>query len=311
MRESSASGQPLPLVSLIIVTYNSAALIPALFASLATTQYTPYEVVVVDNASTDGTLAYLAREQPQVRVLSNSTNLGFGRACNQGVRAAQGAFFVFLNPDIVVTPAWLSILVRHIGAEPGTAIICPTTLHPGQQARLQTDQPAFEAVAAVPGSAMMLSRTAWEALEGFDEQIFLYWEDTELCWRAWLLGWRVLVDHTAIVVHKRGGSGGGRAWETEAMRNSLYVYLKLMRWRQIIPFAMLLLLKTVAKIAVGRQGLHAAWIWNFKHLGHTLAQRRELQQKRRIDPRLLELLIEQHTQTQKRHRRAGAITSYE
>ncbi|GIV96665.1 MAG: hypothetical protein KatS3mg057_1322 [Herpetosiphonaceae bacterium] len=73
-----------PLVSLILVTYNSRALLEPFFAALGETRYAPYEVIVVDNASTDETVAYLTTQQPQVRVLAHPANLGFGRACNQG-----------------------------------------------------------------------------------------------------------------------------------------------------------------------------------------------------------------------------------
>src|SRR3954466_5845499 len=77
-----------PLVSLIVVTYNSAPLLPEFFAALATTTYARYEVLVVDNASQDGTPQLVATDYPAARLLANDQNLGFGRACNQGARAA-------------------------------------------------------------------------------------------------------------------------------------------------------------------------------------------------------------------------------
>jgi GT2 family glycosyltransferase len=143
---------------------------------------------------------------------------------------------------------------------------------------------------------MAMPRAAWQALGGFDEQIFLYWEDTELCWRAWLLGWRVLSDLEAYVYHARGGSGGGPGWDAEQTRNGLYTYLKLMRWRAAAPFVVSLAIKTLAKIALRRQpGLLAAWAWNFKRLGLTLARRRALAGRRRGDPAHIERLIAEHT----------------
>jgi N-acetylglucosaminyl-diphospho-decaprenol L-rhamnosyltransferase len=113
---------------------------------------------------------------------------------------------VFLNPDVFVTPGWLAILVRRMAEHPDAAIICPTTLYSDQPTPIATA--VVEESAAVPGCAMLMPRADWQALGGFDEQIFLYWEDTELCWRAWLLGRRVLVDLEALVYHQRGGSGG-------------------------------------------------------------------------------------------------------
>ena len=141
---------------------------------------------------------------------------------------------MFLNPDVFVTPDWLAILVRRVAEYPDAAIICPTTLYPDQPVPIATT--AVEESAAVPGCAMLMPRAAWQELGGFDERIFLYWEDTELCWRAWLLGRRVLADLEALVYHERGGSGGGgRRWDAEQIKNGLYTYLKLMRWRRAHP----------------------------------------------------------------------------
>jgi N-acetylglucosaminyl-diphospho-decaprenol L-rhamnosyltransferase len=291
-----------PLVSLIVVTYNSAPLLLDFFAALATTEYEPYEVLIVDNASQDGTPQLVAAEYPAARLLANRENLGFGRACNQGARAARGDLLVFLNPDVFVTPDWLTILVRRVAEHPAAAIICPTTLYPDQPMPIATT--AIEESAAVPGCAMLMPRAAWRELGGFDERIFLYWEDTELCWRAWLLGWRVLVDLQALVHHKRGGSGGGGwRWDAEQIKNGLYTHLKLMRWRRTLPFGALLAGKTLAKIVLRRQpGLLAAWRWNWRHLGETLATRRELLRVRRSDPAALERRIAVHARRQRAER---------
>jgi GT2 family glycosyltransferase len=292
---------PDPLVSLIVVTYNSAALLPAFFAALEQTTYARYEVLIVDNASQDGTAQLVAQQYPQAQLITNDQNLGFGRACNQGARAARGELLVFLNPDVIVTPGWLAILVRRVAEHPDAAIICPSTLYPKQAAPVAA-MPVEES-AAVPGCAMLMPRAAWRALGGFDEQIFMYWEDTELCWRAWLLGWRVLADLEAIVYHERGGSGGGRRWDTERTKNSLYTYLKLMRWRRVLPFVALLAGKTLVKLMLHRQpGLLAAWHWNWCHLGETLVHRHELLRVRRGDLDALERRIVAHEHRQRGER---------
>ncbi|MEO7911316.1 MAG: glycosyltransferase family 2 protein [Roseiflexaceae bacterium] len=288
-----------PLVSLIVVTYNSAALLPDFFAALGATSYAPYEVLVVDNASLDGTPQLVSADYPATQLIANRDNLGFGRACNQGARAARGELLVFLNPDVYVTTNWLTILVRRVAEHPDAAIICPTTLYPDQPVPIATA--AVEEAAAVPGCAMLMPRAAWQKLSGFDEQIFLYWEDTELCWRAWLLGQRVLVDLEALVYHERGGSGGGGLrWDAEQIKNGLYTHLKLMRWRRVIPFAVLLAGKTFAKLVLRRQPeLLDAWRWNWRHLGQTLAARRKLLHARRGDPAALERRIAAHVRRQR------------
>lgn len=291
-----------PLVSLIMVTYNSAALLPACLEALAATRYPAHELLIVDNASSDSTTVLVTEHAPQAQLVANRENLGFGRACNQGAQAAQGALLVFLNPDVLVTPNWLGLLVEHIAAHPEAGIICPTTLYPGE-----TPPPVHTLVgetAAVPGCALMIRRDAWQQLGGFDERYFLYWEDTDLCWRAWLAGWRVLEDFTALVYHERGGSAGGRRWDAEATKNSLRTYLKTMRWRRVLPFSASLALKTAAKIIRFRQpALLGAWAWNAHHLGETLAMRREIQRTRRIAPSTLEQHIAAHTARNQRARR--------
>ena len=313
-----------PLVSLIVVTYRSAAHLPGFFAALAATRYAPYEILVVDNASPDGTARLVAERFPQARLIANAENAGFGRACNQGARAARGEYLVFLNPDVTVTPGWLDTLVRHMAAHPDAGIICPQTLYPDEAGRGTWDRglggetaarapsprpqaPGVAETAAVPGCALMVRRAAWQALGGFDEAFFLYWEDTDLCWRAWLLGWRVLEDLEAHVYHERGGSAGGGRWDAERTKNALRTYLKTMRWRSALPFAAATLVKSLAKIALRRaRGLPGAWAWNARHLGETLARRRELARARRIDPATLERLADAHARRGRKERRSRA-----
>lgn len=303
MQPSQRNDNPAtPLVSLIMVTYNSAALLPACLEALAATHYPGYELIIVDNASSDGTTVLVTKHAPQAQLLANRENLGFGRACNQGARAAHGALLVFLNPDVIVTPNWLGLLVEHLADRPEAGIICPTTLYPDETPP-PVDTPVGE-TAAVPGCALMIRCKAWQQLGGFDERYFLYWEDTDLCWRAWLAGWRVLEDFTALVYHERGGSAGGRRWDAEATKNSLRTYLKTMRWRRVLPFSAVLALKTAAKIIRFRQpALLGAWAWNARHLGETLAMRREIQRTRRTTPTALEQRIAAHTARNQRARR--------
>jgi GT2 family glycosyltransferase len=293
-----------PLVSLILVTYQSQALLPKFFAALGETAYTPYEIIVVDNASTDESLFYLAEHQPQAKILALATNEGFGRACNHGAKQAQGDLLVFLNPDLIVTPSWLTLLVQRSSATADCAILCPTTLYPSQLPTPPPPGKVVEEQAAVPGCALLIKREAWAELKGFDERIFLYWEDVDLCWRAWLKGWQVLTDLQAYVYHERGGSGGGERWEAERLKNGIYTYLKLLRWRKVLPFLLLQAAKTVIRFSLTRdKRLLWAWLWNFRHLGETFAQRREFTQKQRGNMRKLEALIATHDRRQRRERR--------
>jgi GT2 family glycosyltransferase len=283
-----------PYVSLILVTYNSAELLTPFFTTLATTTYRHYELIVIDNASADSTVADLAN-WPDLRLIVSPSNEGFGRACNRAAAIARGQMLIFLNPDVTFTPAWLGCLVETMHRDPTVAILCPETLHPTEH---PCDSSASRESAAVPGSALMIRHSDWNAIGGFDERIFMYWEDVDLCWRAWLAGRRVLIDGSAIVYHMRGGSGGGGQWAAEAAKNGLYVHLKLMRWRVIAPF----LLRLLAKTLLGRPGMAHAWRWNFRNLGATMAARRVWASKRQIDPTYFEALAARHAQAQRRAR---------
>lgn len=261
-----------PLVSAIVIAHDSAEVLAPCLAALAATDYPALEVLVVDNASSDKS-ARMASERSGVRVVAAGENLGFGRACNLGAASAEGDVFVFLNPDVVVTPGWLGPLVEHLRTEPDVAILCPTTVGPDEDvapvARLE-DCPNLA------GAAMALARPMWEWLGGFDDQIFLYWEDTDLCWRTWLGGRRVVKDHESIVYHQRGGSGGGLRWSAEQVKNGLYVHLKLMPWLRTAQFGARMAAKTALRLAQQRDpALLGAWAWNLAHLTDTLRRRRE------------------------------------
>jgi GT2 family glycosyltransferase len=156
--------------------------------------------------------------------------------------------------------------------------------------------------ASVSGAALMIRRSAWDALGGFDQQIFLYWEDTDLCWRAWLSGMRVLYIPSALIYHERGGSGGGRAWSGEAAKHGLYVHLKLMRWRRAVPYLLRQIPASCLRVLRGQSGAFAIWWWNILNLRKTLAQRRTYLRQRQIDPAYLERLITIHDRTLRKRR---------
>ncbi len=293
---------PNPLVSIIVVTHNDEALIGDCLSALGRMDYRPYEVIVVDNASTDATLKVLSESAPEVKVIANSVGGGPGRGNNQGAAIAGGELLVFLNPDVIVSPEWLTILVRHLSEHPDIGIICPSVLRPGEPPR--DSAMALGEQASVPGCSMMVSRTAWDSLQGFDESFFLYWEDTDLCWRAWLLGWRVVEDFDAHVWHHEGGSTAGRSWAAQQIRNGLYTHLKLMPWGRVGRFAVTMVAKTlVALPRAPKRELIGAWTWNLKHLRTTLRLRRRWAEPRRRHAETMGRRVAAHARRQWRERR--------
>jgi N-acetylglucosaminyl-diphospho-decaprenol L-rhamnosyltransferase len=287
------NGPARPLVSLIVVNFNGAHVLPTFLEALAQTTYEPYELIVVDNASVDNSLAQLARSPIPATVVKNTVNEGFGRACNRAAEVAHGDFLVFLNPDVVVSPEWLEILVQRLLDDPQAGVISPQTL-PHYMHRPPPGG-TTEELPAVPGCALMVRRDAWRELEGFDETFFLYWEDTELCWRTWLLGWRVLADRQAYVHHDEGRSSGASRWDAEQLRNGLYTYIKLMPWPSVAAFVVISAGKTLVKLARRPQlALLEAWTWNLRHRRSTLAQRRRWAERRRVSPSVLAQRVSRH-----------------
>ena len=259
-----------PLVSIIVVTYNSAHRLPALAASLdADPGMAACELIVVDNGSTDTPTRWLNHAQWLVL----PTNLGYGSACNRGVALARGEYVVFCNPDILVTSYWCQRLVAHLDAHPSVACITPETRCPGESIPLGTGVADRD---ALPGAALMMRRADWQALGGFDEQFFLYWEDTDLCWRAQRAGRRTVVARDVEITHLRNGSGGGaQTWLHLYIQNGIYAHLKSQSWARVVWFVGKQLIALPWRLLRSRdRRLLAAFGWNIRHRARTLRSRR-------------------------------------
>jgi hypothetical protein len=224
-----------PRVSVVIVSYRSRAVLPVCLESLAScAARVPLEVVVVDNASRDGTVEWLDGERPRVRVIANAGNRGFTRGVNQGLAAARGEALLVLNPDARIGPAALERLLEALG-EPGLAAVAPMLVddqgrpvrscgrfpslwtlaceHLGP-ARLFPEHPWFawykyggrpleslERVDWCSGAALLLRRDAYRRLGGLDEGIFMYMEEVDWCRRARAAGLGVRYVPAARVTH--------------------------------------------------------------------------------------------------------------
>ena len=216
-------GQQPRRASVIIVDYNAGeALLGCLESVLATTDQGT-EVVVVDNASTDGSAETARKSFPGVNLVRAGTNLGFGAGNNLGARRARGTYLVFLNPDTVVEPGWLDALLNPLETQPDTGLVTARILLAADPARINAcgntvhvtglalcrglglpagSFPEPSEVDAVSGAAFAIRRDLFETLGGFDEDMFLYVEDTDLSWRARLAGWRCLYAPGAVVLHE-------------------------------------------------------------------------------------------------------------
>lgn len=231
------------MVSIIIPIYNKLDYTTRCIESLAINsgEATPYEIILVDNASSDGTPSYLQALQGDVTVISNKTNLGFARACNQGARLAQGRHLLFLNNDTVPHPGWLDALVRGID-EDGADIVGARLLYPNgriQHAGVAFDEQSigyhifngFPADApavnrkrfmqCVTAACMLVKREVFQQLGGFDEGYRNGFEDVDLCLRAGASGKRILYTPESVLIHFEETSEGRKTHEQQNIQRYL------------------------------------------------------------------------------------------
>lgn len=241
-----------PLVSAIVLNYNGRGFVDEAVSSLLDQDLAGLEVLVVDNASTDGSDAELeARFGPRVRVLRQPRNLGWGGGNNAGIRASRGRFVFLLNNDAVVAPACLrrSVESAEAGARIGMVapkvlsydrrdvidttghLLYPDGLNRGR-GRLELDQGQFDAcrTALFPsGAAALYRRAMLDEIGLCDESFFLYGDDAELGLRARLAGWECAFAPAALAYHHYSRSVG--AWSSlkafYVERNRIWLLLKL------------------------------------------------------------------------------------
>lgn len=224
---------PEPLVSVIIVNHNRAALLEACLRSLLKPQGVPFEVVVVDNGSEDDSAAAVERFASgapfPVRLLRNAENLGFCAANNQGIRASAAPFVALLNNDAEAEPYWLAHLHAafedpRVGMAASKILVYddPRVIDKaghliwldgqnrgrgtGELDRGQYDR--IEEVLWPDGCACMYRRAMLDEIGLFDEDLFAYGDDAELGLRARIAGWRCLYVPQAVARHHRGATLG-------------------------------------------------------------------------------------------------------
>lgn len=233
-------------LSIVIVNWKTKELTAAAIASVfAQTKALLFEVILIDNNSGDGSVEALRAQFPQISIIVNDHNLGFGRANNQGMRQAKGQYIMLLNSDTVVLDHALEKMVSYLDKHADAMMIGPKVLNSDgtfQHAcrrMLPTPLSSFyhlfglvkifrrntrvnaykgynrepnvtEPVEALSGAAMMFRREVFEATGGFDERFFMYGEDLDLCKQVFDRGWKTVFLHTAEIIHYGGASSKKR-----------------------------------------------------------------------------------------------------
>ncbi len=254
---SSAS---LPKVSIIIPNWNGKRFLEECFDSLQRQTFANFEVIFVDNGSTDGSGDWMeSRYGHWVRVERNSKNLGFAEGNNVGIRLARGKYIVLLNNDTVVDPRWLEELIKPVEADPAVGMCASKVLSYDRpdvleatgellyrdglnraRGHLEVDRGQYDLDVEIlfpPGCGALYRKEVLDEVGPFDEDFFAYGEDADLGLRARLAGWRCIYAPRAVLYHKGSGSTGRyspfKAFYVE--RNRVWVAVK------SFPFSLLLL----------------------------------------------------------------------
>jgi GT2 family glycosyltransferase len=240
-------------VAVIMVNHNGGELLRESVQAALANQ--PGRLLVIDNASTDGSAQWLADLLDESCIIRNTKNLGFAAACRQGASTCNQRFLLLLNPDCLLPAEALAKLVDAMQAHPQYGLLAPVVQD--EQGREQSgsrrllvyaagrracmdlrSQPMPEAVCALPavsGACMLLRQSAWQQTGGLDSGFFLHFEDLDLMLRLQQQGWLVGLLPTLAVVHKGGHSSTGKTlFVSRCKHRSLMRYLrKHHRWHPL------------------------------------------------------------------------------
>lgn len=237
-----------PFFSVLIPNFNGIRHLPDLFAGLNSQLFTDFETIFADDASSDDSVQWIQENARQARILASRENKGFVASVNLAARAARGRFIVLINNDTQPAPEFLAELAKTICSHPRAGIVAAKLLLFQERDRIHTagdmmgrdgiarnrgvwtiDSGQFDNAVDVfggCGGAMAVRRELWEALDGFDEEFWMYIEDVDFSFRAQLLGWHAVFAPAAHVYHKLGGSGGDELSSFYVGRNTIWTLAK-------------------------------------------------------------------------------------
>ena len=223
------------LVSIIIPHWNGIDILSECIDSLNNTEYSNFEIIVVDNYSSDESVKWLKANHPKIKIIENDKNYGYAGGCNRGINNSKGDYIVFLNNDTIHKKDWLSNLVAFMNKHPDCAAVQPKILnyyerdkfdyaggagghmdilcYPFARGRLfleqeidnnqyDDDAPCFWA----SGTAIMVRKEFFLEVEKFDENFFAHMEEIDLCWRLQLKGHNIYVNPKSVIYHKNAVS---------------------------------------------------------------------------------------------------------
>ena len=297
-----------------MVSYNCREKLLACLDSALASLPVDCEIIVVDNGSTEGNADAVAERFPRAMLIRSADNLGFGGGCNRGAGQSRGEYLVFLNPDTLVEPGWLDALLKPFANHPAVGLTTSKILLRNDPDRLnacgndihitgltlcrgagqsRNRFPRCETVGAISGAAAAIPADLFRKLGGFDDDFFLYLEDTDLSWRARMAGRESVYVPDSIVLHDYELRITAKKvfWQE---RNRLLMLLKSLRWPTLVllmPSLCLAELITWGFVLLKDRSNVAnkwrAYSWIVANWRHVLAKRRATQHLRRAGDRVM------------------------
>jgi GT2 family glycosyltransferase len=235
------------LVSIIIPVVNKVEYTRQCLQALSSnTDYDPYEVIIIDNGSTDETKNFLGCLEGDVKIITNEKNLGFAIACNQGAREAEGEYLVFLNNDTIPQPRWLENLVKVAQERTDVAVVGSKLIYPDNKIQhagvafgsrgskifiyhiyngIERDHPAVNNIRefnAVTAACMLVKRNIYFALGMFDEVFKNGYEDVDFCLRVRGEGHKIIYNPESVLYHYEETTEGRHSYGEHNTRHFLY-----------------------------------------------------------------------------------------
>lgn len=239
-----------PTVAVIVVNWNGRAYLGQCLSALRAQTYRAFEVVLVDNASTDDSVDFVRRQFPEVKLIQLDHNAGFAAGNNAGIRATHSDYVALINNDAYAEPDWLAKSIEAAGPRPDVGLIACKVLFDNDPRVINSaglaldwagfcwawrggelDRPAettVEEIFGPSGAAALYRRTMLDEIGLLDEDFFMYAEDADLNWRAQRAGWKCLSVPTARVRHVASATSieGSRFKAYHLSRNKIWLLIK-------------------------------------------------------------------------------------
>ncbi|RKZ76894.1 MAG: hypothetical protein DRQ57_01905 [Gammaproteobacteria bacterium] len=305
----------IPQISIIIVNWNGKKWIKDCFDSILLQTFKDFEIIFVDNASTDDSIEFVKANYPNVIIVSNSSNLGFAGGNNAGYKVAKGEYIFLLNTDTKLEPNVLELTLEAFDKLPKVAAVQPklvlmkepdlmdscgsfwtdTTIlyHYGLAKNVHLEKynvPLY--VFSNKGAAIMLRKNIIDEIGLFDDEQWCYYEESDLCHRIWIYGYECLYYPKSTVLHAVGGTStqfDNSFVQFHSFKNKLHSYLsnfELLTLLKVVPMHLLVVMVScMIWIASGKISLAFAVlksiVWNIKNARGILKRRKQIQSIRK------------------------------